>query len=106
VRKLLELLAQQFDSITLAFPQRVPAVDRAMLLILLAEDRKLIRDREGYWNRRRALTDSTFNGDPVKVFNTGCKDKTIEKLIESNLVLETKFDGRGRPIEVVWRGIN
>lgn len=102
------ILLSQYHKSVLLDRMRVPAAEQICALILLAPDRKLVRDQRGYWNHASLLTDvKSVNPDgtykeTVRWFNGGYKGRTIDRLIEKGRLRATKFDTDARPTEVEW----
>lgn len=104
MKQFLLLMLGRFHTLMVMHQGKVPAAEQVIVLILLAPDRKLIRDHRGCWNHASLLTQvkDIKNGGTVPWFNGGYKGRTIEKLIEAGRLRATKFDVSARPTEVVW----
>lgn len=100
------LLSRKIEAELVLANARLAAPDRAVLTLVLSQDQRLVRDHYGRWNQRHARRQLQGSGQPAAGFCSGFNDKTIQKLIESGRVQETKYDGRGRPTEVTWVRIN
>lgn len=102
MKVILGVILDQYQRINISNPCKTPAPEQVLITVMLAKDKKLIRDARGRWNHREAKRNGWTTGVFQDDFCSGFKGRTIERLIEAGRLRETKFDEKGRSIEVAW----